>query len=115
MIVALIVLASILFVTVKLFSPPKFVMLAVVTLKVFAVMFPLTVIALKLPRLVILSNVPCANNPLNVPPTILPVTVMFCNPPKFVMFALTALIVLVFTIPDTIRLDKVPIVVIFGW
>ncbi len=107
-IVALIVLASILFVTVKLFSPPKFVMLAVVTLKVFAVMFPLTVIALKLPRLVILFNVPADNVPLKVPPTIVPGTV------KFPTNALTALNVFDVILPVTVTLVNPPNVVIFG-
>ena len=75
--VALIVLASMLFVTVKLVRPPKFVMFAVVTLIELAVILPLAVIAVKFPSEVILSNVPCDNDPLKVPPTIFPVTVMF--------------------------------------
>ena len=83
-IVALIVLAAILLVTVRFINPPRLVILAVTALIELAVTLPLTVIADKLPNDVILSSVPCANNPLKVPPTILPVTVIFCKPTRSV-------------------------------
>lgn len=85
---------------------------------VFDVILPETVIALRFPNEVILEmilfNVPGDNNPLKVPPTIFPVTVRFCRPPRLDMFAFTALIVFVLTVPATARLVKVPTVVMFG-
>ena len=51
--------------TVKLVKPLRFVIVAVVVLIEFDVMLPLTVNAVKLPKLVILAKVPAASVPLN--------------------------------------------------
>ena len=111
-IVALIVLASILFVTVKLFNPPKFVMFAVVAFIVFVVIFPLTVIALKLPKAVIVFCVPLDKAALYVFAVIFPVTVILFNPPRFVIVAVTTLIAFELILPDTVNAFKLPRLVI---
>ena len=51
--------------TVKLVKPLRFAIVAVVVLIEFDVMLPLTVNAVKLPKLVILAKVPAASVPLN--------------------------------------------------
>src|SRR5476649_440983 len=101
--VALIVAAWILLVTVRLFNVPTVVIngwlpLVIVELIVPDWILPVTVKALKLPRLVILFNVPGASVPLNVPPTIVPGTVKL----------------LAVMVPDTDKVPRVPTFVIFG-
>ena len=54
------------------------------------------------------------NVPLIVLVEIFPATVRFCNPPRFVIFAVTALKLFAVTLPDTVRFVKVPRVVMFG-
>ena len=83
-------------------------------------MLPLTVKALKLPKLVIPFNVFGARLPLNTPPLIVPATVKLSIDP------LAALITPAVTVPAAVRLlvlielasvklVSVPTVVIFGW
>src|SRR6187549_1408400 len=80
----LIVPADTVLVTDRLLNSPTAVMLgwlAVVNvpLIVFALILPVTVSELKLPSEVILSSVPAASVPLNVPPSITPLTDRFVN------------------------------------
>lgn len=107
MIVALIVLASILLVTERFCNPPRLVIVAFTALIVFVATTPLTVIADKLPRLVILFCAVCDKVPLNVPPLITPGTV------KLLILPDSTLSVLEVIFPATVRLTKVPSVVIF--
>ena len=107
--VALIVFDVILFATVRFCIPPRLPIVALTTLIAFAVTFPLTVIALNLPNAVILSSVPCDNNPLKVPPTIVPGTERLPINPFNVLNAAEVIL------PDTVRFVNVPKVVMFGW
>ena len=88
--------------TVKLVKPLKLPIVALVVLILFEVMFPLTVNAVRLPRLVILANVPAASVPLNCPPVIIPGTV------KLPSVAPVELKLFVVTLLDTVRLVNVP-------
>ena len=87
---------------------------ALTVLNVFDVILPVTVSALKLPSVVILFSVPGASIPLNVPPTMLPVTVIFCTPLILVIVADAELKLPADTNPVTVKLLKVPTVVMFG-
>ena len=88
--------------TVKLVKPDKLLTVAFVVLIELVVMFPLTVNAVKLPKLVILANAPAPSVPLNVPPVIVPGTLKLPKVPP------TLLILFAVTLPDTVRSVKVP-------
>src|SRR6187399_3263832 len=93
----LIVPADTVLVTDRLLNSPTAVMFgwfAVVSvpLIVFALILPVTVSELKLPREVILSSVPCASVPLKLPPSITPLTDRFVNWPIAVMFGWFAVV-----------------------
>ncbi len=127
---ALNVAASIAPVTLNVCKPVILVMFACAELKVPAVtvpdtvkllakMLPLTVKAVRLPKLVILFNVLGASVPLKVPPLISPGTVKLLNVPLNA-FTVDAAIVTADRLaasidPDTVRLVSVPSVVMFGW
>ena len=96
---------------------PAIVILPIVAftvLNVFDVILPVTVNALKLPSDVILFSVPGASMPLKVPPTMFPVTVIFCTPLILVIVANAELKLPADTKPATVKLLKVPTVVMFG-
>ncbi len=127
---ALIVAASIAPVTLNVCKPVILVMFACAELKVPAVtvpdtvkllakMLPLTVSAVKLPKLVMLASEPADNVPLNVPPVITPGTVKLLKVPlnAFTVDAatVTADRLAASIDPDTVRLVSVPTVVMFGW
>ena len=88
--------------TVKLVKPLRLAIVAVVVLIEFDVMLPLTVNAVKLPKLVILANVPAASVPLNWPPVMIPGTLKLPKVPP------TLLILFAVTLFDTVRLVNVP-------
>ncbi len=94
--------------TVRPVRPVRFAIVAEVVLIEPAVTLPVTVRALKLPRLVILSKVPVLKVPLNVPPVMVPGTV------KLPMVAVVLLRLPEFTDPVTVRLFKEPTLVILG-
>ena len=88
--------------TVKLVKPLRLAIVAVVVLIEFDVMLPLTVNAVKLPKLVILAKVPAASVPLNWPPVMIPGTLKLPKVPP------TLLILFAVTLLDTVRLVNVP-------
>jgi len=92
----------------RLVKPVRFAIVAVVVLIEPAVILPVTVKAVKLPRLVILFNVPSLNVPLKVPPVIVPGTV------KLPMVAVAALRLPASTVLLTVKLPNVPRLVILG-
>ncbi len=94
--------------TVKDVRPVRLLIVAEVVLIEPAVTLPVTVNALKLPRLVILFNVPLDRVPLNVPPVIVPGTV------KLPIVAVVELRLPEFSEPLTVRLVSVPMPVILG-
>jgi hypothetical protein len=80
----------------------------IVELIVLDWMLPLTVKAVRLPKLVILLSVPGSRIPLNVPPMIVPGTV------KLPISPLTALNDAEVVLPTTVRFVSDPTVVING-
>jgi len=94
--------------TVRPVRPVRLAIVALVVLIEPAVTLPVTVNALKLPRLVMLLIVPSDSVPLKVPPVIVPGTV------RLPTIAVVLLILPEFTEPVTVRLVRVPMPVILG-
>ena len=90
------------------------------TVKLLAKMLPLTVKAVRLPRLVMLFKVLGASVPLKVPPLITPGTVKLLKVPVKAAICEEAIVpdadILAASIEfATVRLVNVPSVVMFGW